>query len=153
MNLPHYTERKQPFLGEYRWGPISQHRVRADLRCCEKKFRSFFCETNIKIVKRMMQNTEFLSIICFRVSMRQRSRNFGQMTGCVARGRLSVEPIAKFSQEILQNCIETIVYVHIRASKVFRVKLKSNLSPLKLLLLPKNGTKRNISVYVSLKFL
>jgi len=149
MNLPHYTERKQPFLGEYRWGPISQHRVRADLRCCEKKFRSFFCETNIKIVKRMMQNTEFLSIICFRVSMRQRSRNFGQMTGWVARGRLSVEPIAKFSQEILQNCIETIVYVHIRASKVFRVKLKSNLSPLKLLLLPKNGTKRNMCLRIT----
>lgn len=75
------------------------------------------------------------------------------MTGCVARGRLSVEPIAKFSQEILQNCIETIVHVHIRASKVVRVKLKSNLFPLKLLLLPKNDTKRNRSVYVSLKFL
>lgn len=123
------------------------------LALLRKKIPFFFCETNIKIVKRMMQNTEFLSIICFRVSMRQRSRNFGQMTGCVARGRLSVEPIAKFSQEILQNCIETIVHVHIRASKVVRVKLKSNFFPLKLLLLPKNGTKRNRSVYVSLKFL
>ena len=46
-------------------------------------------------------------MISFRVSLRHTKRNFGQMTDCMARGRLSVELIAKFSEEIQQNCIKT----------------------------------------------
>ena len=106
MNLPYYTERRQPVLGEFVGVPFRNSGC-GQTCVAAKKIPFFLLRNKHQNYKKMLQNNEFLSIICFHVSLRQSRSNFGQMRGIVWRDvanlyNLSPNSLKKYYKTVLK---------------------------------------------------